>query len=207
MKMNRTTIAGKSSFCDRFLARPRAQRRPREAGRSGARVARHQIPLSILCTMLRGGGETPRPSDAPSSFECAKFRSDILVFGPVCCRTPQALFFSQKPIIVGFPIENEPGECRSKSSFCDRFLARRRARRRPREAGRSCARVAQHQIPLTSLRILCAKLRGGGETPRPSDAPSSFECVIFERICCHARILVLFAVELHRRCFFFQKPL
>ena len=75
-----------------------SQRRPREAGRSGARVARHQIPLSILCTMLRGGGETPRPSDAPSSFECVKFRSDILVFGPVCCRTPQACHFFQDSI-------------------------------------------------------------------------------------------------------------
>ena len=37
------------------------------------RVARHHIPLRILCKCDGGGGETLRPSDAPAISECAKF--------------------------------------------------------------------------------------------------------------------------------------
>ena len=166
-----------------------------------------RISLRILWECHGGGGETLRPSDARSNSKCVKFvwnclYARILVLFAV--ELHRRCFFFQKTIIVGFPIEIGPGAGHSKSPFCDRFWARPRGRRRARAGGRSCPRVARRQV---SLRILCESLRGGGETPRPPDAPASSECVKFVWNYSYARILVLFAVELHRRCFFFQKPI
>ena len=55
-------------------------------------------------------------------------------------------------------------------------------------------RVARRQIP---QRILCTLLCGGGERRSSPDAPARSNCAKFVWIFLHARILVLFAVELH----------
>ena len=177
-----------------------ASRAPQElcAGRAAPNNSRH-----IVCEAPWRRGDAGLVGRALQLRMC-HFRSDISAcknIGPVCCRTPQALLFSPKTIIVGFPIEIGPAKCHLKSPFCDRFWARPRCRRRARAGGRTSPRLARR---LVSLRILCESLRGVGETLRRPDAPCSSNCVKSGR---NYLGMVLFAVDLHRRCFFLPKPL
>ena len=72
-KMVAKQITKNPSNSDRFQSCPHGRRRPGGAAGVVGRVARPQIPLSILVICFRGGGEKLRPADATSSWKCTKF--------------------------------------------------------------------------------------------------------------------------------------
>ena len=143
-------------------------------------------------------GDAADLASAPQT-ELWEIRTELFVFGPVCCRTPQACHFFQDSIYIGNPYVNGSTARISKSQFCDRFLGRLRGRRRPRGAAGDLRTVALRH---TTLGICPRSHRGGGETLRTSQARPRQNCGKSGRNSLHAGIVVLFAVELHRRAIF-----